>query len=181
MGVDARRVFEVVYAAHEPGVRAFVVRRLGEGGADDVVSEVFLAAWRRVEEMPSDPFPWLLGIARGALSNRCRAESRSVALVDRLARELEIVVPAIVQAPDANSEVFEALARLSESDQELLLLTAWEELSVAQIAAVLGVARGTVAVRLHRARRRLARVLDGGRQLPASAGESAVKSGGFLR
>lgn len=47
--MDARRALEQVYAAHEPAVRAFVLRRLGDEGADDVASEMFLAAWRRFE------------------------------------------------------------------------------------------------------------------------------------
>jgi len=54
-------------------------------------------------------------------------------------------------------DVVSALGSLRERDQELLLLVAWEGLSREQVAAVLGLAKGTVAVRLHRARRRLAR------------------------
>ena len=40
------------------------LRRLGDTGVDDVVSEVFLAAWRRVDESPADALPWSLNIAR---------------------------------------------------------------------------------------------------------------------
>ena len=52
-----------------------------------------------------------------------------------------------------------ALGSLSATDQELLLLVAWERLSNEQLAEMLGLSRGTVAVRLHRARRRLRRAL----------------------
>src|SRR5581483_8839262 len=86
--MDPRRRFEDVYEKHEGAVRAFALRRLGASGADDVVSEVFVAAWRRVDELPGDdPLPWLLGIARGVISNRRRAEGRSLRLIERLSRE----------------------------------------------------------------------------------------------
>jgi RNA polymerase sigma-70 factor (ECF subfamily) len=52
-----------------------------------------------------------------------------------------------------------ALASLGERDRELLLLVAWEGLSVTEAAEALAVKAGTVAVRLHRARQRFARAL----------------------
>ena len=162
--MDARQAFEEAYAAHEPSVRAFVLRRLGETGADDVVSEVFLAAWRRVDELPADSLPWLLNIARGVMSNRRRADVRWQALVARMSHEPGHAGAG--QARDLDLGVFEALATLSETDRELVLLVAWEGLSRDQIAAALGIPRGTVTVRLHRARRRFARALEGRRLNP---------------
>lgn len=49
---------------------------------------------------------------------------------------------------------------LSEDDQELLRLVAWEELARDEIALVLGISRASVRVRLHRARKRLAEQLE---------------------
>ncbi len=125
--MDARQAFEEAYAAHEPSVRAFVLRRLGETGADDVVSEVFLAACRRVDELPADSLPWLLNIARGVMSNRRRADVRWQALVARMSHEPGHAGAG--QARDLDLGVFEALATLSETDRELVLLVAWEGLS----------------------------------------------------
>jgi RNA polymerase sigma-70 factor (ECF subfamily) len=89
-------------------------------------------------------------------------------------------VAAVEAAGDVDMRVFEALASLSEADQELLLLVAWDGLSREQIAAVLEIPRGTVAVRVHRARRRFARAFD---RMAATEGpgSTAVESGGFLR
>jgi RNA polymerase sigma-70 factor, ECF subfamily len=55
--------------------------------------------------------------------------------------------------------VLRALATLGDRDRELLLLIAWEGLGQAEAAEVLGIRRGAVATRLHRARQRLADAL----------------------
>jgi RNA polymerase sigma-70 factor (ECF subfamily) len=177
--MDARRAFEEVYAAHEPAVRAFVLRRAGIEAADDVVSEVFLAAWRRFAARPADPLPWLLNIARGVLANRRRAQGRGLALVERLA--WEGMVAGGEPARDLDLGVFEALASLSETDRELLLLVAWEGLSREQLSVAMGLPRGTVAVRVHRARRRFARALARQGRNPERSARTAVESGGFMR
>jgi RNA polymerase sigma-70 factor (ECF subfamily) len=66
--MEARDYFEALYAEHAGTVRAFARRRVAAGDADDVVAEVFLAAWRRLSDVPSEPLPWLLS----ALFRRAR-------------------------------------------------------------------------------------------------------------
>jgi RNA polymerase sigma factor (sigma-70 family) len=98
-----------------------------------------------------------LGLARGVLSNRRRGDVRHAALVARLMTER--LTDADQPSGEIDAALVSALGSLSVLDQELLLLVAWDGLSREQVAAVLGVARGTVAVRLHRARRRFERAL----------------------
>lgn len=157
--MDDHARFERLYQGYAGAVLTFVRRRTSSIEAEDVAAEVFLAAWRRLEEVPSDPLPWLLAIARGALSNRRRGVERSSALIMRL-RELEPTVPVGGEAQTPDGRVLQALATLAPADQELLLLVAWEQLNRRQLAQALGTSVGTVAVRLHRARNRLARALD---------------------
>jgi RNA polymerase sigma-70 factor, ECF subfamily len=157
--VDDHARFERLYQSHAGAVLTFARRRTSPNEAEDVVAEVFLAAWRRLEEVPADPLPWLLGIARGVLSNRRRGAARSSALDTRL-REVAPTGPVGDEAWTPDGRVLRALRTLAPSDQELLLLVAWEQLNRRQVAEVLGTSAGTVAVRLHRARRRLARALD---------------------
>ena len=57
-------------------------------------------------------------------------------------------------------DVLRALDSLQPDDQEILRLAAWEELTSAQIAEVLGCSRGAAKVRLHRARQRLTAALE---------------------
>jgi RNA polymerase sigma factor (sigma-70 family) len=148
---DAR--FERLYRAHASTVRAYARRRLtSDALADDVVSDVFLVVWRRLDEVPPQPRPWLYGIARRALANRRRGEARTTALRERIHREPR---PRADGVPDEDGRVVRALARLSEPDRELLLLVAWEGLEPSELAQALGARSGTIAVRLHRARHRL--------------------------
>lgn len=170
-----RRVrFELLYGEHAPAVKAYILRRAQASVTDDLVAEVFMVCWRRLDELPAEPLPWLLGVARRVLSTQRRGERRGVALRQRLA-ESGAVVGAPSPAVEATSPALEALspavgagasgalrgalAQLSESDREVLLLIAWEGLSPTQAATVIGVKAATVRVRLHRARRRLARAL----------------------
>lgn len=155
MYMERRVRFELLYVRHAPAVKAYVLRRADASSADDVVAEVFVVCWRRFHELPPDPLPWLLGVARRVLSTQRRAARRRVALTDRLAET--------VSGSDATSGedcvLAAALARLSDADRELLLLVAWDGLLPVQVAEVLGVKPATVRVRLMRARRRLSHAL----------------------
>ena len=154
--MDRQARFEELYRAHAGVVRAYAVRRArSDAIADDVVSDVFLVVWRRLDDVPDRPVPWLLAIARRVLANRRRSERRAAALSDRLAN---LRRPASA-ASETGDRLLDALASLPEPDRELLMLVAWEGLEPREIAQLLGARPGTVAVRLHRARRRLAAAL----------------------
>lgn len=146
--------FEELYRGHAGAVRAYALRRSGPATADDVVADVFLVAWRRLDDVPEQPRSWLLGVARRVLANRRRGESRALALRERLVSEHRDS-----EGAGSDHRVLRALSRLTERDRELLMLVAWEGLSQAEVAEVLGVRKGTVAVRLHRARGEFAAAL----------------------
>jgi RNA polymerase sigma-70 factor (ECF subfamily) len=97
-------------------------------------------------------------VARNIRLNQRRGDARRARLERRLRHE-----PAAPHDPAAalgeRDAVHAALRKLDERDREVLLLTAWERLGRDEIAAVLGCTRANVAVRLLRARRRLAREL----------------------
>ncbi len=151
--------FEQLYRAHADRVHAYALRRTSPAVADDIVAEVFLVAWRKLHKIPADAeLPWLLAVARRVLANRRRSEGRAAALHVRLADESRTGA-AGVDGPPVNDAVQRALAGLSDGDRELLLLVAWEGLRVHEAAQVLGVRANTAAVRLHRARQRLAGAL----------------------
>jgi RNA polymerase sigma-70 factor (ECF subfamily) len=146
--------FEALFRVHAGAVRTYVCRRCGVDAADDVVADVFVVAWRRLDDVPDDPLPWLLGVARRVLANRRRGEARRHALLGRVRFESHEVMPVSGAQPDSGGRVLRVLSSLSDRDREALLLVAWEGLSAAQAAKVLGVSPNTFAARLARARRR---------------------------
>jgi RNA polymerase sigma-70 factor (ECF subfamily) len=152
-----RERLEALFAEHARAVRGYALRRCDAAAADDVVSEVFVVACRRPDDVPADALPWLLGCARLVVANQARSVRRQAALGERMAAAAGRAGPP--ESPDG--ALARALRRLSASDRELLMLVAWEDLEPARAARVLGCSRGTLAVRLHRARRRLAAALAG--------------------
>jgi RNA polymerase sigma-70 factor (ECF subfamily) len=143
--------FERLFREHVGAVRAYAARR-DPAVAEDVVAETFLICWRRLDDVPQDELPWLLGIARRCLANARRSRTRRAALLERVAQE----PPATPEASAADPRVRSALALLSAGDREILLLVAWDGLDRAGVARVLGCSQATVRLRLHRARRRFA-------------------------
>lgn len=143
--------FERFYQEHLDQVRAYCFRRADASLAEEVVSQTFEIAWRRRAEVRMASRAWLFGIARRVLANRRRADRRQRDVATRLAEEAR---PEGEQMTDAKP-IFEALARLSQLDQETLMLAAWEGLTSGEAAHVIGCSPVAFRLRLHRARRRL--------------------------
>ena len=154
--LERRERLRALFEAHADAVRAYALRRIDASAADDTVSEVFVVACRRLDEVPVDALPWLLACARRIIANQRRGARRRSALIQRLHVEC-------ARAPEWESSrtpLLRALSELGERDREVLLLVAWEGLEPARAAAALECSRATLAVRLHRARRRLAAALE---------------------
>ncbi len=154
-----RERFEELYDSCYRPVLGYVRRRTDSiDDARDVVSETFLAAWRRLDEVPRGDQArlWLFGTARKVLANHHRGRQRFQQLSERIQRE---PVGDHVDVGVGGGEavlIAAAFGRLSEPDQEVLILAGWEQLDAGQIAEVLGCARANARLRLHRARKRFA-------------------------
>jgi RNA polymerase sigma-70 factor (ECF subfamily) len=159
MDDDERRLrLEALFTGYARDVLAYARRRVDVATADDVLSEVFVVAWRRLEDIPlGDPLPWLLACARRVLANQRRGERRRAAFVDRLAVEASTCADPV---EPSDGRLARGLASIGARDREVLLLIAWEGLSAEQAASVMGCSRPTFLVRLHRARRHLTAALD---------------------
>ena len=148
------RRFDALFASYSSDIVAYCSWRAASASdAQDAVAEVFLAAWRRMDELPEGDAArvWLYATARRVIANQRRSSRRRFALQERLAQE------AAAPHEPADGElavVHEALRRLGPRDREILLLAEWEGLSPAQIAGVMGCLTVTARGRLHRARRR---------------------------
>ncbi|MGN6587911.1 MAG: RNA polymerase sigma factor [Solirubrobacterales bacterium] len=152
----AEQRFARLYRDNARGVLGYALRRCADPeDAADVVAETFLAAWRRLGEVPAgeEGRLWLYGTARLVVANQQRGERRRSRLAEQLRAELRRRLPA--EMPPDPTGIVEALAALEEDDRELLMLVGWEELTPAQAARVLGITPLAARSRLHRARRRL--------------------------
>ena len=173
--MDAQARFDALYREHAGAVARYVRRRCEPESADDVVADVFVVAWRRLAELPEDPLPWLLGVARRVLANRRRSEARADALRQRIGFEERARAKARSDDDDGGAAVWAALGTLSDREREALLLVAWEDLSTARAARVVGIGANAFAARLYRARRRFARALGGA--APQAAGPRHSSAG----
>lgn len=144
--------FTELYDEHLEAVRRYMWRR-DPSLCDDVLAETFLVAWRRLEHVPREARPWLIGVARNVRLNLLRSARRQHALSNLL-----IETTPGPEHSDTSHEadaVKAALSMLTEADREVLLLSIWDDLDRTAIAHVLGCSKANVSVRLHRARRRL--------------------------
>jgi len=151
-----RERFESIFRAHHGSVRGYVGRRVAAGEVDDIVSEIFLTAWRRLDDVPEDPLPWLLGVARNTVGTARRGATRRMRLHDRARADVDD--SHVVAGPEQIIErglASAALGRLNAGDREAITLIAWEGLTPTQAAAALGIPPNRFRVRLHRASRRL--------------------------
>jgi RNA polymerase sigma-70 factor, ECF subfamily len=154
---ERQRRFNALFASYGSDITAYCGWRVGSANdAQDAAAEVFLTAWRRLDELPAGDAArvWLYATARKVMANQRRSSRRRVALHGRLAAEAA-AAPQQQPSPDRKQAlVHEALRCLCPGDREVLLLAEWEGLTPSEIAAVLGCLTVTARGRLHRARER---------------------------
>lgn len=158
-----RDAFGLLFERHAKLIYNYGFRRIGNREtAQDLLSMVFLEAWRRRDkELPAEKvLPWLYGIATNVVRHQHRSDRRYAAALSRL--------PTVQAEPDfaggANEhldyerQAQEALRRLRilpSREQDVFVLCVGMELSYEDAAVALGVPVGTVRSRLSRARARL--------------------------
>lgn len=160
---DPESRFTALYDLHYRKVLAYALIRAEPHAAEDIVSETFLIAWRRLGDVPEHALPWLLGVARNLLHKQRDSRYRRSALADRIAA---LTSPQDLATWDVADHVVEreaalaALASLPERDLGVLELVMWHDLSPKDAAKAAGCSTAAFFVRLHRARRRLAKALE---------------------
>jgi RNA polymerase sigma-70 factor, ECF subfamily len=128
------------------------------GRAEEATQETFLKLWQALPTYDgrAAPSTWLYAIAR----NTCLAALRS----ERYRKTQDIDGPAM-EPPAAptqgDSEIQELLDRLPDVQRRVISLFYMEQRSVADVADLLGLPENTIKSHLHRARRELARMMEG--------------------
>lgn len=165
--------FSELYRQHYAQILAYFRRRVPAAQTEDLCAEAFGRAWYRFATLQNsdNPLPWLYGIARLVTLEFYRQPVYSP-----VTEYNEVGVASLTDAVDLSLDLKRALATLDAEDVELLTLHAWEGLNGAELAEALGVSHGTARVRLHRARARLSRAMNGSTELSTSISDSAAES-----
>ena len=161
--------FGLLYGRYVEVVYRFLVARVGDRAtAEDLTSETFVRALRRIDSLSSqgrDVGAWLVTIARNIVldhvkSSRVRLEVPTADMrdADRATAGPE---DAVLQQM-TNAELFTGIAQLSEDQRECLVLRFLQGLTVAETAAAMGRKDSAVKALQHRAVRRLAVLLPEG-------------------
>jgi len=144
-----------------------------ERAAEDAVQEACLRALRYLDALrDGDARPWLLGIVRNTCFSALERSRRAPEQVefDEAAFDAALAAPAADEPPERLQQrrmqtlVDAAIRALSPPLREVIVLREFEELEVAQIAAIVAVPAGTVMSRLSRAREKLRAALVSTRQ-----------------
>ena len=178
---DAR--FAGIYDRHRSAVWLYCRRRVGADRADDVMGEVFLTVWRRIDQAPSEPetLPWLYRICQLTVSNHWRGAARRWRLESKVSG-IRVSVPSPtadqVEVREEVRAVVRLLDDLKPADAEILRLTVWEELDTTEIAIVLDISPDAASQRLSRARRRLSDMYEDKYEKRSVISSPAAQEGG---
>lgn len=158
------RDFERLFEENFDQVRNYLARRVGAGEADNLAEDVFTIALRRhasYDPTVGSARGWLFGIAHNVLRHHRRDEQRRLKQLSAAARTVSLDaepfegVEARIDAAKLRRVLAVALSELPRGQRDVLLLTAWSDLSAAEISQTLGIRPGTVRSRLSRARARV--------------------------
>ncbi len=151
-----RRAFEQLLRRHQGMVRAQLRRLLNgdEAAADDLAQEVFLLAWRKLDQFRGEArfSTWLYRIAYSCFLQACRKRPLNAGQADE--SELE-QLPAPQQAIDLQLDLERAMQQLSKAEQMVLLHCVQLELSHEETAQVLAMPLGTVKTHATRGKAKL--------------------------
>jgi RNA polymerase sigma factor (sigma-70 family) len=154
--------FGLIFRRHGDRIHGYALRRTGDPvTAEDVTAVVFLETWRRrgqIDLQQRSALPWLYGVAANVIHRWRRNRRRHEAALDRLARLPVPGPPPVERQSESTDDAERVLARIRQlpaRERDVLVLSVWEGLSHAEIAAALGIGVGTVKSRLSRARSRL--------------------------
>lgn len=164
--------FEALMAHHRPRLYRVALGVVADPElAADVVQETLLRAWRGLERFRGDSSlsTWLHRIAvNTALTARSKAIRRKAASLDAIEDIAAESTPANDpvwhgELADLRTRLESALAVLPAGQRAVVVLKDVEDWSHSEIAERLGISESAAKVRLHRAHRRLARLLEADR------------------
>ena len=164
-----------VIQANGADLLGYLTRRTSPAAdAADVLSNVLVVIWAKRTSLPLDAVAarmWSFGVARNALRDYRRQGARREKLADALRANLDSLALAHGTDPleaarltQRGEDIRSAIGRLPKLDRELIMLVHWDDFTLAQAAALIGMNASTARTRYSRARQRLAAELVDHRQ-----------------
>lgn len=163
--------FDELVRKYRPRVYALALHLTGQASdADDITQDAFLKAYHKLPEFEgrSEFFTWIYRITlhRALNAQRDKNRRRTVPLDDpRLVAAVAVDAPGdperAAQLRDRYRALLEAFDRLSPLLQTTVVLTTLQGLNYREAAVVLETTEGTIAWRIHEARRKMRGYLDG--------------------
>jgi RNA polymerase sigma-70 factor (ECF subfamily) len=171
-----------LFARHHVRVHRYLLRILGDRpAADDLVSDVFLAAWRDADKFAgrSQVATWLLAIARNLALSRLRRRSADGADVSE-AEQIEDGAgdpEAALQNMQLSATIADCVKQLPQAHREIIILFYYRDKSIREVATAVGIPLSTVKTRMFYARSRMAKLLEHAGVDRTSLGRTAVFAG----
>jgi RNA polymerase sigma-70 factor (ECF subfamily) len=148
--------FEALYRTERASILAVAAALVGDWGvAEDVTQESFAQAylqWKSVRNLDR-PGAWVRRVAINKAISRLRRRNVETRVLTRVGLGAEFST----DAPVADAELWEAVRGLPRRQAQVVALTYIMDLTMVEVADVLGCSEGSVKTHLHRARERLAR------------------------
>lgn len=160
--------FDRMVAAESPSIARLVHRLVGWNDSDDVLQEVFIAAWSALPRFRADSeiSTWLYSIAiiqcrrhRRNLAMRIRNRKKLLARKKAIGAQRKAASGAASRLEESAEQIYVALNGMSQRDREVIVLCGLEGNTVDEAARLLGIRKNTTEVRLHRARAKLKELL----------------------
>lgn len=162
------QAWEDLVRGHQEPVFRLAYLFLGDADdAQDIAQETFIRAYQSLNRFDNTrPFrPWLMSIAANLARNRMRGLSRYIAALKRLVQADPTALEPQPLTPETGQDVdtlLQAVKKLNLSDQQIIYLRYFLEMTEQETAQTLKIAPGTVKSRLHRALNRLRDYLSTG-------------------
>lgn len=146
--------FSYLYDHYAGALQGIVKQIVGEEDlAQDVVQEVFVSIWRKIDSYDAEKgrlFTWMLNIARNAAIDKVRSKGYQQSLRQQSLEGAEHIAP-VVRPTGDDIGLRKVLLRLKEEQRQLIDLSYYQGFTHDQIAKALNIPLGTVKTRLRSA------------------------------
>jgi len=160
------QAFQTLYQRHRDRILSFLIGIVGNRAqAEEVMNEVFLAAWRSADrfEGRAQPLTWLMSIARNQAISLLRKQREVTGIFDEVTYNLADSADGPHQHAEKSDDadiLRRCIDKLSPAHKAIVNLVYYQDCSVSEAAQILSVPQNTVKTRMFYARKKLSGMLE---------------------